>query len=78
MYRTNKNTTATPLPKIAVTTEEAAQIYGPEKGTLANWRSQRKGPHFYRVGRKILYKIADLEAFLFQKPVQTIDSHNDR
>jgi len=33
-----------------------------------------RGPRFYRVGRKIVYKPEDIEAFLFQNPVHTIDS----
>jgi hypothetical protein len=44
------------------------------EGTLANWRMQGRGPRFYRVGRKIVYKPEDIEAFLFQNPVHTIDS----
>lgn len=31
--------------------------------TLANWRSQRKGPPYRRVGGRVLYPLADLEAW---------------
>ena len=29
-------------------------------GTLANWRSQRKGPAFVRLGKRVAYKGRDL------------------
>jgi len=47
------------------------------EGTLANWRNQKRGPRFFRVSRKIVYRPEDVEAFLFQNPVQTLDSIND-
>ncbi|MCX5806970.1 MAG: helix-turn-helix domain-containing protein [Proteobacteria bacterium] len=64
--------------KQAITAEQAAEVYGLSKGTLANMRFAKKGPKFYKVGRKILYKVTDLEAWLYQNPVQTLDSRNDR
>lgn len=30
---------------------------------LAQWRHKRKGPVFYRLGRKIIYRGADLNAW---------------
>jgi hypothetical protein len=44
------------------------------EGTLANWRTQRRGPRYFRVSRKIVYRASDIEAFLFRNPVLTIDS----
>jgi len=44
------------------------------RSTLANWRNQKRGPKFYMVGRKPIYRPEDIEAFLFQNPVLTIDS----
>lgn len=32
-------------------------------GTLANWRSQRRGPPFVKVGSKVLYPVDQLEAW---------------
>ena len=43
-------------------------------GTLANWRSQGKGPRYYKVGRKVLYHVADVLDFIRSNPVLTIDS----
>jgi hypothetical protein len=44
---------------------DAAKIIGCAPRTLANWRSQGRGPSFVRVGRLIRYRIIeDLQAFL--------------
>ena len=43
-------------------------------GTLANWRNQKRGPRYFRVSRKIVYRASDVEAFLFKNPVLTLDS----
>ncbi|MBN1903734.1 MAG: DNA-binding protein [Deltaproteobacteria bacterium] len=44
------------------------------EGTLANWRVLKKGPRFFKVSRKIVYKASDIEEYLFRNPVQTLDS----
>ena len=60
---------------IAQTPQQVAANYGISTGTLANWRTQKKGPKFFKVGSgKILYKTSDIEAFLFSHPVMTKDS----
>lgn len=64
--------------KQAITAEQASEIYGLSKGSLANLRFARRGPKFFKIGRKILYKVSDLESWLYQNPVQTLDSHYDR
>jgi hypothetical protein len=57
-----------------VSPEDAARLFSTSPGTLANWRCLKKGPRFYKVNRKILYKVDDLEDFFTSAPVQTIDS----
>lgn len=64
--------------KLAVTAAEAAEIYGLSKGSLANLRWAKKGPRFYKQSRKIFYKVADLENWLFANPTMTLNSHLDR
>lgn len=59
-----------------VSPHQAAEIYGLSVGTLANLRSQKRGPKYFRCGRKILYKIEDFEKWLLSNPVLTIDSLN--
>lgn len=36
-------------------------------GTLANWRSQRRGPPFVKVGAKVLYPVDKLEQWELQQ-----------
>jgi hypothetical protein len=42
--------------------------------TLANLFSEGRGPKAYRRGRKIFYRVDELEAYLMAFPVQTFDS----
>jgi len=38
---------------------------------LAQWRHQRRGPAFYRLGRKIVYRGSDLNEWAQAQRVQT-------
>ncbi len=60
--------------KMMVDRKEAARLYSVAAGTLANMLSQGRGPRAFKVGRKILYKMQDLEEFFTAHPIQTIDS----
>ena len=42
--------------------------------TLANQLSEGRGPKAYRVGRKIFYRVEELEAYLTERPIQTVQS----
>lgn len=59
---------------VTITAEKAAERYGTNKGTLANLRTAKKGPPYLKVGRKVLYRVDEFEKWLFQNPIQTIDS----
>jgi hypothetical protein len=53
----------TPCPCVDV--HHAANHLGVHPRTLDNWRSQGRGPTYIRVGgRRIVYRIEDLEAYL--------------
>lgn len=41
--------------------------------SLANQLSEGRGPKAYRVGRKIYYRVEDLEAYLTQCPIRTVE-----
>lgn len=41
--------------------------------SLANLRSQGRGPRFFRRGRRIYYNVQDVRSWLTQNPVLTID-----
>jgi hypothetical protein len=44
-----------------------------KKGTLANWRCQGRGPLYLKLGRKVLYRLSDLETWSDYNKVKTID-----
>lgn len=46
-----------------LTTQETAARLRVNVGTLANWRVRGEGPRFIKLGRKVLYPLAELEAF---------------
>lgn len=45
------------------TPEQVAEILGVTEGTLANWRSQQKGPPYEKNGRAISYRVDLFEAW---------------
>jgi len=51
---------------------EMAQIAG--KYTLANWRCQGLGPDYSKVGNRVLYRGADILAFLERKKVSLAEA----
>lgn len=55
------------MEKRLLTPDEVAARWGLHPATLANWRCARKGPPFLRIGRKILYREADVIAWEEQK-----------
>lgn len=65
------------MKKRALTSKEVAEAYGVNEGTLANLRWQKQGPAYFHVGRKVVYRPEDVEAWLFANPVLTIDSVED-
>lgn len=48
-----------------LTPDEVAERYRGEVsvGTLRNWRSMRVGPGFIKIGKAVLYPIAELDAW---------------
>ena len=59
---------------IMISTGEAAAMFSVASGTLCNWRSKLKGPRFYRINRKILYRVEDLDSYFSASPILTTDS----
>lgn len=43
-----------------LTTEELALRWRMSPGSLANWRSQNKGPSYVKVGLKALYALTEI------------------
>jgi predicted DNA-binding transcriptional regulator AlpA len=42
---------------------EAAQYLGLAPGTLRNWRTAGRGPRHVRLGRRVGYRVEDLQAW---------------
>ena len=42
----------------------AALLPGVTKGTLAMWRYEHKGPKYFKLGRKVVYALDELEEWL--------------
>ena len=57
-----------------LSTKDAAEMAGMSPGTLANLRCVRKGPEYFKRGRKVLYDAETFERWLRENPVKTIDS----
>jgi len=45
-------------------TEEAAKFLQVKPATLEQWRWSGKGPLFVKLGRSVMYRKADLDAFI--------------
>lgn len=57
---------------------QAAGVLGVAPKTLANWRSQGKGPKFCRLGRAIGYRQEDLDAFIEKSMADPSDALDRR
>ncbi|MCK1595576.1 helix-turn-helix domain-containing protein [Bradyrhizobium sp. 164] len=54
---------STPAPSGYHKPKSAAAYIGMTEGTMAKWRCAGTGPAYIRIGGRILYKEADLDAF---------------
>lgn len=42
---------------------ELAHVWGMSVNTLRKWRWEGKGPRFVKLGRKVVYRRADIESY---------------
>lgn len=54
-------------PQIYIDTAEAARLIGLSPGTLAKWRLSGYGPIFAKLGRRVIYRKADIDEWLADK-----------
>lgn len=57
----------TPLPSLSVRLlrmDEVAELTGIPVGTLRYWRKCNRGPKAARIGRRVAYRQADVEAWI--------------
>ena len=52
------------LDKRFLTAEEVAHLTGLSIETLAQWRSQRRGIPYLKIGRIVRYDLADVQVYL--------------
>jgi hypothetical protein len=57
-----------------MTPEEIARHYHIPTGSLANLRCKKIGPPYYRVYRRIFYRVDQFEKWFFSTPVLTKDA----
>lgn len=48
---------------IYITTDEFAARLRLKRNTIEHWRKQGRGPKHTKLGRRVLYKLADVEAW---------------
>ena len=54
-----------------LTTKEAAKFLSVSEQTMLNWRAQRRGPKYFKLGLKsVRYKLKDLEDWLNERYIQ--------
>lgn len=56
--------------EVLLTTDEAAALMRLNPKTLKKWRHMKQGPPYASIGRRIVYRRRDVQAF--------IDNHFDR
>jgi excisionase family DNA binding protein len=55
-----------------LTPGQAAEVLSVPRGTLAQWRSQRRGPAFVKLeGRLVRYRSTDLEKYISGRIIET-------
>jgi len=55
-----------------LTTAEVAEILRAPVETVRYWRHVGKGPASFKLGRRVLYELADVEAFIAQAKARAI------
>jgi len=58
---------------VFVSDREVSRLLGIGRQTLANWRSQQKGPRYVKSGRLVRYAVSDIFAFMEARKVGTED-----
>lgn len=56
-----------------LTETDVSERYNIPRKTLAFWRSEGRGPKYSKPGMRVLYRKADVDAFMAKYTVRTID-----
>ncbi len=57
---------------------EAARMMGVSRYTLRGWRQQQRGPHYHKVGRRVVYSLDDLRQYMAARRITPGGEANDR
>lgn len=72
------NSRREPTPTKLLTPQEVSEITGLSVETLAQWRSQKKGPPYVKISRNcVRYRQSDLEVWLERRIVRTDQAVSD-
>jgi excisionase family DNA binding protein len=55
-------------------THQAAEYLDHSKSCLEWWRLENRGPKYFKLGRKVRYRVADLDAWLAARVVTTSEA----
>lgn len=64
--------------KIVMNSDEAAEKLGLSNSTLAKMRVYGRGPQYLKLGRRVVYSLADLEAWLNENRHRSTSEHDQR
>jgi hypothetical protein len=53
-----------------LTPDDLARMWQVSVGTIANWRTSKKGPEFTRIGGLVRYNPKDVQAWLEAQPTK--------
>ena len=59
-----------PTPVQYLTPEDLAAMWQVSAGTIANWRTNKKGPEFIRIGGLVRYSPEAVSAWLAKQPTK--------
>lgn len=63
-----------PVPQKWLRADQLSEYCGLAKGTLGNMRNQRRGPSFFKIKGIILYKVEEVDRWIEDGRVLTMDS----
>ena len=63
-------------PAILLSPEQVSQRYGPSPSTLAKMRLNGSGPIFVKLGRRVAYRLDDLEEWVEQNRFRSTSEYD--
>lgn len=57
------------MTNLYLNTRQIAEKFGIPYRTLLFWREKRRGPVYYRVDKRVLYKVEEMEKFMAARAV---------